>query len=122
VALVLQTHEAQVNAKEILDAAEKIVNQIRLVAEPITKLGKSLNNSVENYNQMVKSVESRLIVSARNIRRLGGAQHAKVVPELQSVNEGAVAMNEAKWGTGPDTPLLEGASEIIDIEEFDDEE
>ena len=31
-------------------------------------------------------------------------------------------MNEAKWGTGPDTPLLEGASEIIDIEEFDDEE
>jgi DNA recombination protein RmuC len=122
VALVLQTHEAQVNAKEILDAAEKIVNQIRLVAEPITKLGKSLNNSVEHYNSMVKSVESRLIVSARNIRRLGGAQHAKVVPELQSVNEGVVAMNEAKWGTGPDTPLLEGVSEIIDIEEFDDEE
>jgi DNA anti-recombination protein RmuC len=111
-----------VNAKEILDVAEKIVNQIRLVAEPITKLGKSLNNSVEHYNQMVKSVESRLVVSARNIRRLGGAQHAKAVPELQSVNEGAVAMNEAKWGNDPDTPLLEGVSEIIDIEEFDDEE
>ena len=119
VALVLQTHEAQVNAKEILDVAEKIVNQIRLVAEPITKLGKSLNNSVEHYNQMVKSVESRLVVSARNIRRLGGAQHAKAVPELQSVNEGAVAMNEAKWGNDPDTPLLVGVSEIIDIEEFD---
>jgi DNA recombination protein RmuC len=121
VALVLQQHEAQVNAKEILDVAEKIVNQIRLVAEPITKLGKSLNNSVEHYNQMVKSVESRLIVSARNIRRLGGAQHVKAVPGLQSVNEGAVAINEAKWGTGPDTPVLEGASEIIELEDSDQE-
>jgi DNA anti-recombination protein RmuC len=84
-------------------------------------LGKSLNNSVEHYNQMVKSVESRLIVSARNIRRLGGAQHVKAVPGLQSVNEGAVAINEAKWGTGPDTPVLEGASEIIELEDSDQE-
>jgi DNA recombination protein RmuC len=122
VALVLQQHEAQLNAKEILDVAEKIVNQIRLVAEPISKLGKSLNTSVEHYNQMVKSVESRLVVSARNIRRLGGAQRAKAVPELQSVNESAIAMTGAKWGTGPETPILEGVSEIIDIEDFDDDE
>jgi DNA recombination protein RmuC len=122
VALVLQQHDAQINAKEILDVAEKIVNQIRLVAEPITKLGKSLNNSVEHYNQMVKSVESRLIVSARNVRRLGGAQRAKSLPELQSVNEGAMILNEAKWGTGPESPLAEGVSEIIDLEEFDDED
>jgi DNA recombination protein RmuC len=122
VALVLQQHEAQLNAKEILDVAEKIVNQIRLVAEPISKLGKSLNNSVEHYNQMVKSVESRLVVSARNIRRLGGAQHAKAVPELASVNESAMVINEAKWGTGPDTPMLEGVSEIIDVDDFDDDD
>jgi len=61
-------------------------------------------------------------VSARNIRRLGGAQHAKAVPELPSVNESAISMNDAKWGTGPETPMLEGVSEIIDVEDFDDDE
>jgi DNA recombination protein RmuC len=121
VALVLRQHEAKINAKEILDIAERIVDRIRLVAEPITKLGKSLNDTVNNYNQMVKSVESRLIVSARDIRRLGGAQRAKSLPELDSIHEAAVVLNESKWGVDPDNPLPEGISEIIDIDDDDEE-
>jgi DNA recombination protein RmuC len=121
VAHVLQQHEAQVNAKEILDIAERIVNQIRLVAEPITKMGKSLNGALDSYNQMVKSVESRLVVSARNIRRLGGAQRAKGLPELEGINDTALAINEAKWGLDPNNPLMEGVSEILDLDELDDE-
>ena len=120
VAFVVRQHEAQVNAREILDMAEKIVDRIRLVAEPITKLGRSLNDTVNNYNQMVKSVESRLIVSAREIRRLGGAQRAKSVPDLLGVHEAPVALNDAKWGIDPATPLLEGSSEIIDLDEYDE--
>jgi len=120
VAFVLRQHEAKINAKEILDIAERIVDRIRLVAEPITKLGKSLNDTVNNYNQMVKSVESRLIVSARDIRRLGGAQRAKSLPELEGIHESALVLNDSKWGLDPDNPLAEGISEIIDIE--DDEE
>lgn len=122
VAFVVRQHEAQVNAKEILDMAEKIVDRIRLVAEPITKLGRSLNETVNNYNQMVKSVESRLIVSAREIRRLGGAQRAKAVPDLTAIHEAPVALNEVKWGIGPGSPLLEGVSEIIDLEDLDESE
>lgn len=121
VALVLRQHEAKINAQEILVVAERIVDRIRLVAEPITKLGKSLNDTVNNYNQMVKSVESRLIVSARDIRRLGGAQRAKPVPELDAVHEAPMALNDSKWGLDPDYPLPEGVSEIIDIDEEDDE-
>jgi DNA recombination protein RmuC len=120
VALVLRQHEAKINAKEILDIAERIVDRIRLVAEPITKLGRSLNDTVNNYNQMVKSVESRLIVSARDIRRLGGAQRAKALPELDSVHEAAVVLNDSKWGLDPDNPLPEGVSEIIDIDDDDE--
>jgi DNA recombination protein RmuC len=120
VALVLRQHEAKINAKEILDIAEKIVDRIRLVAEPITKLGKSLNDTVNNYNQMVKSVESRLIVSARDIRRLGGAQRAKSLPELDSIHEAPLVLNDAKWGLDPDNPLPEGVSEIIDIDDDDE--
>ena len=121
VALILREHNSQVNAKEILDLAEKIVDRIRLVAEPITKLGKSLNDTVATYNQMVKSVESRLIVSAREIRRLGGAPRAKGVPELAGIHEQAVALNDGRWGLDPDNPLAEGVSEIIDVDEFDED-
>jgi DNA recombination protein RmuC len=122
VAMVLRQHEAQLNAKEILDVAEKIANQIRLVAEPIAKMGKSLNTTVDSYNQMVKSVESRLVVSARAIRRLGGAQRVKAFPELDVESDAPVALNEAKWGTDAQSPMLDGVADIIDLEEFDDEE
>jgi hypothetical protein len=71
---------------------------------------------------MVKSVESRLIVSAREIRRLGGAQRAKAVPDLTAIHEAPVALNEVKWGIGPGSPLLEGVSEIIDLEDLDESE
>jgi DNA anti-recombination protein RmuC len=120
--MVLRQHEAQLNAKEILDVAEKIANQIRLVAEPIAKMGKSLNTTVDSYNQMVKSVESRLVVSARAIRRLGGAQRVKALPELDVESDAPVALNEAKWGFDAQSPMLDGVADIIDLEEFDDEE
>ncbi len=121
VALVLRQHEAKINAEEILTLAEKIFDRIRLVAEPIVKMGKSLDDSVEAYNKMVKSIESRLIVSAQGIRRLGGVQRAKDIPGLPSINETTVKLNEDRWGVGPESPVLEGASEIIDLDEYDDE-
>jgi DNA recombination protein RmuC len=121
VALVLAQHEAKINAQEILTLAEQIFDRIRLVAEPIVKMGKSLEDSVTNYNKMVKSIESRLIVSARGIRRLGGVQRAKDVPELGAVNETVTQLNDERWDVGPDNPLPEGASEILDLDEYDEE-
>jgi hypothetical protein len=32
-----------------------------------------------------------------------------------------VQLNEGKWGVGPDNPLAEGASDILELEEFDEE-
>lgn len=121
VALVLRQHEARINAKEILDLAEKIFDRIRLVAEPIAKMGRSLDDSVESYNKMVKSIESRLIVSAQGIRRLGGVHRAKDLPELGPVHETTTKLNEERWGVGPDNPVPDGVSEILDLEELDDE-
>lgn len=121
VAMVLRQHDAKINAKEILNLAETIFDRIRLVAEPIVKMGRSLDDSVEAYNKMVKSIESRLIVSAHGIRRLGGVQRAKEIPELGSVNETTVKLNEERWGIGPDSPVPEGVSDIIDVEGYEEE-
>ena len=120
VAMVLFQHNASVNAEEILRAAETMVERIRLVAEPVAKMGKSLDDAVDQYNRLVRSVESRLIPVARSMRSLGGAQRAKSLPELGSVNETASPINEEKWGVDADNPLPEGISEVLELEAFDE--
>ena len=121
VAMVLRQHQARINAEDILEAASTVVDRIRLVTEPIAKMGKSLEDSVDSYNKMLKSVEARLIPAAQRTRDLGGAQGVKPLPELSSVDEPVGHLNEEKWGVGPDNPLPEGISEILELEEFDGE-
>jgi DNA recombination protein RmuC len=121
VAMVLRQHDASLNAEEILKTAESMVNRIRMVVEPITKMGKSLDNAVDSYNKMVKSVETRLVPAAHRMRGMGGAQRAKPLPQLESVDKSVMQLNEDRWGVGPDNPLVEGASDILELEEFDEE-
>jgi DNA recombination protein RmuC len=121
VAMVLRQHEVTLNAERILKVAETIFDRIRLVAEPIAKMGKNLDGVVEQYNKMVRSFESRLIPAAQDLRRLGGARHAKPLPELASVHESLAAPNEEKWGVGPDTPVPDGVSDVLDLESLDDD-
>src|SRR5487761_2628106 len=116
VALVLQQHQSGLNAQAILDQAYQVVGRIRLVGEPVEKMGRSLEESVKQYIKMVASVQSRLIVSAQNIRRMGGAARAKAVPELRTVNESTTALDADRWGVDRDNPLPEGVSEIIEID------
>ena len=122
VAMVVRQYEATLNSEKILKVAEEIYDRIRVVAEPISKMGKSLNDTVENYNKMVRSVESRLVSSAHRLRRLGGASlGAKPLAEFVPVHELAVPIDDEKWGVGPETPLLEGVSEILDLEAIEGE-
>lgn len=121
VAMVLRQHDASLNAAEIQKIAESMFDRIRLVVEPIARMGKSLDDTVDSYNKMVKSVEARLIPAAQRMRGLGGAQRAKPLPELESVDEPTAQLNEDKWGVSVDNPLAEGVSEILELEEFDEE-
>ncbi len=115
VALVVRQHASQLNAKDILDQANVMVDRIRLVAEPVEQMGRSLENAVKHYNKMVNSFQSRLIVTAQNIRHLGGAQRAKEIPELVEVHEVPQAPSRERFGLGeePSAPELTG---VIDAE------
>jgi DNA anti-recombination protein RmuC len=119
--MVLRQHDASLNAEEILRVAQSMVDRIRLVAEPMAKMRKSLVDTVESYNKMVSSVESRLIPAAHRMSQLGGVHGAKAMPALGSVEESVSQLNEEKWGVGPQNRLPEGVSEIIDLEGFDEE-
>jgi DNA recombination protein RmuC len=116
VAMVVRNEHARLNVEQIRALAAELYDRICKVAEPTVKVGKALNDAVRQYNAMVNSFESRLIVTANRVRHLGGAPGANPVPELAPVNELAAPLNDAKWGVDADPALPEGVSEIIELD------
>jgi DNA recombination protein RmuC len=121
VGFVVRQQQIAVNAEQIADIANKLFDRIRKVAEPVGKMGKSLDTVVREYNAMLSSIEGRLIPAAKSLRSFGGAQRAKDLPELASVDRLSSQLNEAKWGIDDDNALPEGASEILELDIFDEE-
>jgi DNA recombination protein RmuC len=120
VVMVVRQQELAVNAEAIYQVAETIFERIRRVAEPVSRMGKALDTQVKEYNAMVSSFETRLIVSARSLQSLGGAGRAKALPELGHVDRLTARLDEVKWGVDEAHPLPEGASEILELEEFEE--
>jgi len=117
---VLQRHAFVTNAQEIMKAATELYGRIRVVAGPLAKLGKSLNDSVTSYNEAIASVESRLIPIARRVRQLDGATGAKTIDELPEITSSAKALDAPKWGADLDDQDLAVESEIIELDGFDE--
>jgi DNA recombination protein RmuC len=121
VAEVVKRHAFANNAQAILSTATELYNKVRLVAEPLTRLGKSLNDTVGHYNAAIASMESRLIPMARRIRNLEGATGAKDIDDIKPLTVSARALDTPKWGVDPDDPSLGEQSEILDLEDADEE-
>ena len=120
VAMVMRQQKLAVNAEEIYKVAETIFDRIRLVAEPVAAMGKALDSQVKEYNKMVSSFESRLIVSARSLKTLGITGQAKEIPDLNVVDHLPSRIDRAKWGIDGATTLPEGAAEILELEGFEE--
>jgi DNA recombination protein RmuC len=120
VAMVMRQQKLAVNAEEIYKVAETIFDRIRLVAEPVAAMGRALDSQVKEYNKMVSSFESRLIVSARSLKTLGITGQAKELPDLNVVDHLPSRIDGEKWGIDAATPLPEGAAEILELEGFEE--
>lgn len=121
VAMVVRQQKLALNAEEILKVAETIFDRIRVVAEPVARMGRALDTQVKEYNSMIGSFESRLIVSARTLQNLGGAARAKELPELGRVERLAARPDALKWGVDEARSLSEGAG-LLDLDDADEPE
>lgn len=72
------------NALKIRDLGKEMYERIVKMTEHLSRLGSHLKNSVSSYNDLVGSVESRVLVSARRFGELGVETH-KELPEPPQV-------------------------------------
>ncbi len=68
------------HAKEISELGRELYDRLAVLGEHFVSLGKGLGNAVESYNRAVRSLETRVFVSARRFRELQAADAAKTIP------------------------------------------
>ncbi|HEY9037518.1 MAG TPA: DNA recombination protein RmuC [Roseovarius sp.] len=59
------------NAEEVQKTAKEIYDRLRVFAEHLGKVGRSLGQSVDHYNRALGSLEGRVLPSARKFEELG---------------------------------------------------
>ena len=59
------------NARQIRDSGAELYERLVVLTGHLSRLGRSLESSVNSYNKTVGSFESRVLVSARRLRDMG---------------------------------------------------
>lgn len=62
------------NARELFDLSQQLYQRLGTVGSHLAGMGKSLQRSVESYNALVGSLETRVFVTARKMTALSGVQ------------------------------------------------
>lgn len=71
VAFTWQQDAVTRDARELLTLGRELYARLGTLGEHATRMGRSLQRSVEDYNRLVGSLESRVLVSARRMGDLG---------------------------------------------------
>jgi DNA recombination protein RmuC len=72
------------NAQEISALGRELYDRVRVMATHLDRLGKSLDRAVDGYNRTLRSVESRVLVTARKFREMG-VSSPEDLPELEPI-------------------------------------
>lgn len=74
------------NAEQIAALGRELHQRMTILAEHVGRIGKSLGDSVKAYNDAVGSIESRVLVTGRKFRELGGFVDGEI-PVLQPIEK-----------------------------------
>lgn len=72
------------NAQEISALGRELYDRVRVMATHLDRLGRSLDKSVDAFNRTLRSVESRVMVTARKFREMGVSSPDEL-PDLEPI-------------------------------------
>ncbi len=75
------------STREIARLGAELYERMGVVCDHWNKVGRSLNNAVEAYNQSIVSLESRLLTTAQKLKESGSL--AKELPEVEKIEKEA---------------------------------
>lgn len=85
VAFTWQQDALTASARQLLELGNQLYSRLGSLGTHATKMGASLQKSVESYNALVGALESRVLVTARKMHDLGLVE--AVIPEVQPVEQ-----------------------------------
>src|SRR6185436_2425506 len=90
------------NAREISQLGQELHGRLSVMADHLTRLGRSLGAATDSYNSAVASFETRVLVSARKFKELGATSQEAEIIELRAVEGGVRRLQLAPDKTPPD--------------------
>jgi DNA recombination protein RmuC len=84
VAFTWQQDALTEDAKTLFDLGKQLYERIATMAGHVSKLGRSIETSVNDYNKFVSSLESRVLVTAR---KLDAVDESKLIPAPREIDE-----------------------------------
>ncbi len=97
------------NARELFDASRQLYQRLGTLGGHVTRLGSSLKSSVERYNSMIGTLETRVLPSARRIGELDPTRGEAADP-LQPVEATPRVLSAPELLDGTDDPALSATS------------
>ena len=99
------------NAQEVSNLAKTLYDRLRVFTSHFDEIGKNLDRALESYNRGVRSLESRVLVTARRFKERG-AIAGEEIEILEPIDKAARALSRDEGGLFPeeDMPLLKPKS------------
>ncbi|WP_269927876.1 DNA recombination protein RmuC [Kocuria massiliensis] len=114
VALSWRQEAVSQNARDLLQLSRQLYERLATVGGHLGAMGRSLTKSVEAYNSMLGSLESRVLVTARRINDMDATQPMDERLSVRPVDAAAKPLTAPEF-YDEEPPLTAGGSEDVTV-------